>query len=108
MDNKTKETIKGIKYNYIALNILLISMFIFLLTLFVTNNIQLKRLAEKSLIDKNEITNLKQELSEAKNTILDKIDEQSQNTNNNIIVSIYQNEDIKQKLDNIMNSRDRY
>lgn len=103
MDNKTKETIRNIKYNYIALNILLVSMFIFLVALFIVNNVQIKQLAKQ-----NDLSNIEQDILDAKNTIVSKIDEQSQNTNNNIIVSIYQNEDIKQKLDEISSQRNRY
>ena len=103
MDNKTKETIRNIKYNYIALNILLVSMFIFLVALFIVNNAQIKQLAKQ-----NDLSNIEQDILDAKNTIVSKIDEQSQNTNNNIIVSIYQNEDIKQRLDEISSQRNRY
>lgn len=103
MDNKTKETIRNIKYNYIALNILLVSMFIFLVALFIVNNAQIKQLAKQ-----NDLSNIEQDILDAKNTIIDEIDKQSQNTNNNIIVSIYQNEDIKQKLDEISSQRNRY
>lgn len=108
MDNKTKETIKGIKYNYIALNILLISMFMFLVALFIANNNAIRQLSEIMAKDKNQISELKEDVEIAKNTILDSIDRQSENTNNNIIVSIYQNEDIKQKLDEIVRQRTKY
>lgn len=108
MDNKTKETIKGIKYNYIALNILLISMFMFLVALFISNNNAIRQLSEIRAKDKNQISELKEDVEIAKNTILDSIERQSENTNNNIIVSIYQNEDIKQKLDEIVRQRTKY
>ena len=107
MDNKIKETIKGIKYNYIALNILLISMFMFLVALFIANNNAIRQLSEIRAKDKNQLSELKEDVEIAKNTILDSIERQSENTNNNIIVSIYQNEDIKQKLDEIIKQRER-
>ena len=93
MDNKTKETIKGIKYNFIALNCLVMSLLCFvgvLMFTIVNNNREYRKQLD---IATDHINSVGKEV--------DSIAEKTNEINNNVIVSIYQNEDINKKLDKL-------